>query len=201
MPRAALDGRRRRVLTCETMAAESSGVEETDAFERNHHTARPGAGGGAAAGLAATVPAEVRSQAAARGEPLRVGVMTDLSGPFAGAGSQPLWWGAEVDDRDVQRARRRGRPPGAGGDGRQPEPHGDRHQRGGTSARAGAGGGGDRHLFLRPRGAAGAALRAGAEDHVDHQRHLRSRCSRTRTSATCSARRSTPTSTAKAPSR
>ncbi len=50
---------------------------------------------GAAAGLAAAVPAQVRSQAA-RGEPLRVGVMTDLSGPFAGAGSQPLFWGAEV---------------------------------------------------------------------------------------------------------
>jgi branched-chain amino acid transport system substrate-binding protein len=50
---------------------------------------------GAAASLAATVPAQVRAQAA-RGEPLRVGVMTDLSGPFAGAGSQPLFWGAEV---------------------------------------------------------------------------------------------------------
>ena len=50
---------------------------------------------GAGAGLAAAVPAQVRSQAA-RGEPLRVGVMTDLSGPFAGAGSQPLFWGAEV---------------------------------------------------------------------------------------------------------
>jgi branched-chain amino acid transport system substrate-binding protein len=50
---------------------------------------------GVAAGLAATVPAQARAQAV-RGEPLRVGVMTDLSGPFAGAGSQPLFWGAEV---------------------------------------------------------------------------------------------------------
>src|SRR5919202_1718760 len=50
---------------------------------------------GAAAGLATAAPAQVRSQAA-RGEPLRVGLMTDLSGPFAGAGSQPLFWGAEV---------------------------------------------------------------------------------------------------------
>ena len=50
---------------------------------------------GAAAGLAATVPAQARAQGA-RVEPLRVGVMTDLSGPFAGAGSQPLFWGAEV---------------------------------------------------------------------------------------------------------
>ena len=51
---------------------------------------------GAGLGLAATVPAQVRAQGAARGEPLRVGVMTDLSGPFAGAGSLPLFWGAEV---------------------------------------------------------------------------------------------------------
>ncbi|MBX6746767.1 MAG: ABC transporter substrate-binding protein, partial [Acetobacteraceae bacterium] len=50
---------------------------------------------GAGLGLA-TVPAQVRAQGAARGEPLRVGVMTDLSGPFAGAGSLPLFWGAEV---------------------------------------------------------------------------------------------------------
>ena len=50
---------------------------------------------GLAAGLSASVPAQARAQAA-RGEPLRVGVMTDLSGPFAGAGSQPLFWGAEV---------------------------------------------------------------------------------------------------------
>ncbi|GGG29617.1 ABC transporter ATP-binding protein [Caldovatus sediminis] len=53
---------------------------------------------GAAGALAATVPATARAQQSgpARGEPLRVGVMTDLSGPFAGAGSQPLFWGAEV---------------------------------------------------------------------------------------------------------
>ncbi|MBW8270853.1 ABC transporter substrate-binding protein [Caldovatus aquaticus] len=51
---------------------------------------------GAAGALAATVPASPRAQGPARGEPLRVGVMTDLSGPFAGAGSQPLFWGAEV---------------------------------------------------------------------------------------------------------
>ncbi len=47
---------------------------------------------GAGAALVASVPASVRSQSG----PLRVGVMTDLSGPFAGAGSQPLFWGAEV---------------------------------------------------------------------------------------------------------
>ena len=47
-------------------------------------------------GLAASVPAQVRAQAPARGEPLRIGLMTDLSGPFAGAGSQPLFWGSEV---------------------------------------------------------------------------------------------------------
>jgi len=53
---------------------------------------------GAGLGLAATVPAEARAQTApARGgDPLRVGVMTDLSGPFAGAGSVPLFQGAEV---------------------------------------------------------------------------------------------------------
>src|SRR3712207_9354943 len=53
---------------------------------------------GTAAGLAAAVPAQARAQQAARagGDPLRVGVMADLSGPFAGAGSQPLFWGAEV---------------------------------------------------------------------------------------------------------
>ena len=47
---------------------------------------------------ALTLPASVaRAQGPARGgDPLRVGVMTDLSGPFAGAGSQPLFWGAEV---------------------------------------------------------------------------------------------------------
>ncbi|WP_043337902.1 ABC transporter substrate-binding protein [Belnapia moabensis] len=50
------------------------------------------------AGAALTIPASVaRAQGPARGgDPLRVGVMTDLSGPFAGAGSQPLFWGAEV---------------------------------------------------------------------------------------------------------
>jgi branched-chain amino acid transport system substrate-binding protein len=52
--------------------------------------------GAAAAGLAATVPAQVRAQGAARGEPLRVGVMYDLSGPFAGAGSQAGFWGSEI---------------------------------------------------------------------------------------------------------
>jgi branched-chain amino acid transport system substrate-binding protein len=52
---------------------------------------------GAALGLAATVPAQARAQgAAAGGPPLRIGLMTDLSGPFAGAGSQPLFWGSEV---------------------------------------------------------------------------------------------------------
>ncbi len=53
---------------------------------------------GAGLGLAATVPAMPKgwAQTPASGEPLRVGVMTDLSGPFAGAGSQPLFWGAEV---------------------------------------------------------------------------------------------------------
>ncbi|RYJ01118.1 MAG: ABC transporter substrate-binding protein, partial [Acetobacteraceae bacterium] len=54
----------------------------------------------AGAGLAGalTLPAAVaRAQGPARGgDPLRIGVMTDLSGPFAGAGSQPLFWGAEV---------------------------------------------------------------------------------------------------------
>jgi branched-chain amino acid transport system substrate-binding protein len=47
---------------------------------------------GAGAALAATVPATARSQSG----PLRVGILTDLSGPFAGAGSQPLFWGGEV---------------------------------------------------------------------------------------------------------
>ncbi|MBX6746763.1 MAG: ABC transporter substrate-binding protein, partial [Acetobacteraceae bacterium] len=65
-------------------------------METNRSTRRGLLQAGAALGLAATVPAQVRAQGAARGEPLRVGVMTDLSGPFAGAGSQPLFWGAEV---------------------------------------------------------------------------------------------------------
>lgn len=49
-------------------------------------------------GLAATVPAMPKgwAQAPASGAPLRVGVMADLSGPFAGAGSIPLFQGAEV---------------------------------------------------------------------------------------------------------
>jgi len=53
---------------------------------------------GAGLGLAATVPATARAQTApARGgDPLRVGILTDLSGPFAGAGSVPLFQGAEV---------------------------------------------------------------------------------------------------------
>ncbi len=53
---------------------------------------------GAGLGLAAAVPASARAQASgpARGEPIRIGLMTDLSGPFAGAGSQPLFWGSEV---------------------------------------------------------------------------------------------------------
>jgi branched-chain amino acid transport system substrate-binding protein len=52
----------------------------------------------AGAGLALTLPATARAQQgpARGGDPLRVGVMTDLSGPFAGAGSQPLFQGAEV---------------------------------------------------------------------------------------------------------
>lgn len=49
---------------------------------------------GAGLGLAAAIPAQARAQS--RGEPLRIGLMTDLSGPFAGAGSQPLFWGSEV---------------------------------------------------------------------------------------------------------
>jgi branched-chain amino acid transport system substrate-binding protein len=53
---------------------------------------------GAGLGLAASVPATVRAQTgpARGGDPLRVGVLTDLSGPFAGAGSVPLFNGAEV---------------------------------------------------------------------------------------------------------
>jgi branched-chain amino acid transport system substrate-binding protein len=53
---------------------------------------------GAGLGLAATVPAIARAQTgpARGGDPLRIGVMTDLSGPFAGAGSVPLFQGAEV---------------------------------------------------------------------------------------------------------
>ncbi|MCB4822242.1 ABC transporter substrate-binding protein [Roseicella aerolata] len=53
---------------------------------------------GAGLGLAATVPATARAQTgpARGGDPLRIGVMTDLSGPFAGAGSVPLFQGAEV---------------------------------------------------------------------------------------------------------
>ncbi|MCO6415029.1 ABC transporter substrate-binding protein [Siccirubricoccus sp. KC 17139] len=49
--------------------------------------------GGAGLGLAASLPAQPRAQGR---DPLRVGVMTDLSGPFAGAGSQPLFWGMET---------------------------------------------------------------------------------------------------------
>src|SRR3954471_7840334 len=48
---------------------------------------------GAGLGLAASVPAQLIAQGR---DPLRVGVMTDLSGPFAGAGSQPLFWGMET---------------------------------------------------------------------------------------------------------
>jgi branched-chain amino acid transport system substrate-binding protein len=52
---------------------------------------------GAGLGLAATVPAQISAQGRDQGrDPLRVGVMTDLSGPFAGAGSQPLFWGMET---------------------------------------------------------------------------------------------------------
>ncbi len=47
---------------------------------------------GAGAAFAATVPATARSQSG----PVRLGIMTDLSGPFAGAGSQPLFWGGEL---------------------------------------------------------------------------------------------------------
>jgi branched-chain amino acid transport system substrate-binding protein len=51
-------------------------------------------------GLAATVPATAWAQTApataSTGDALRVGVLTDLSGPFAGAGSVPLFQGAEV---------------------------------------------------------------------------------------------------------
>ena len=47
---------------------------------------------GAGVALAASVPATARAQ----GGPLRLGIMTDLSGPFAGAGSQPLFWGGEL---------------------------------------------------------------------------------------------------------
>jgi len=50
---------------------------------------------GAGIGLAASLPAQPRAQSGGGG-PLRVGLMTDLSGPFAGAGSQPLFWGSEV---------------------------------------------------------------------------------------------------------
>lgn len=46
----------------------------------------------AAAAAAAMVPATARSQSG----PLRLGILTDLSGPFAGAGSQPLFWGGEL---------------------------------------------------------------------------------------------------------
>ncbi|HYZ33280.1 MAG TPA: ABC transporter substrate-binding protein, partial [Crenalkalicoccus sp.] len=49
----------------------------------------------ASMGLAATVPAASRAQGAG-GPPLRVGILTDLSGPFAGAGSQPLFWGGQM---------------------------------------------------------------------------------------------------------
>ncbi|WP_149540323.1 ABC transporter substrate-binding protein [Siccirubricoccus phaeus] len=48
---------------------------------------------GAGLGLAASLPAQPRAQGR---DPLRIGVMTDLSGPFAGAGSQPLFWGMET---------------------------------------------------------------------------------------------------------
>ncbi len=52
--------------------------------------------GSAGTALATTLPGTVWAQAPARNEPLRIGVMTDLSGPFAGAGSTPLFQGAEV---------------------------------------------------------------------------------------------------------
>ena len=53
---------------------------------------------GAGLSLAASVPASARAQTApARGgDPLRVGILTDLSGPFAGAGSVPLFQGGEL---------------------------------------------------------------------------------------------------------
>ena len=53
---------------------------------------------GAGIGLAATVPAEARAQTAPAkgGDPLRIGILTDLSGPFAGAGSVPLFQGGEL---------------------------------------------------------------------------------------------------------
>jgi len=53
---------------------------------------------GAGLGLAATVPAMPKgwAQSPASGDPLRVGLMYDLSGPFAGAGSVPLFHGSEI---------------------------------------------------------------------------------------------------------
>lgn len=53
---------------------------------------------GAGLGLAASVPATARAQTspARGGDPLRVGILTDLSGPFAGAGSVPLFQGGEL---------------------------------------------------------------------------------------------------------
>jgi branched-chain amino acid transport system substrate-binding protein len=51
---------------------------------------------GAGLGLAASLPAQPRAQGRASGDPFRIGVMWDLSGPFAGAGSQPCFWGTEI---------------------------------------------------------------------------------------------------------
>ena len=65
-------------------------------MDTNEATRRGFMRAGAALCLGATVPAQARAQGSASGPPLRVGLMTDLSGPFAGAGSQPLFWGAEV---------------------------------------------------------------------------------------------------------
>ena len=102
---------------------------------------------------------------------IKIGVIFDLTGPFAGGGSELQYIGAKIMLDQLRQGRRRGLQ-GRGGLCRRPEQARRRDQRGGAPARAGKG----RHaaglLLLGAVRAGGRARRAAEEVHVDHHLHF-----------------------------
>ena len=148
-------------------------------------------------GLGVASLALLTSGALAQTKQIKIGLIFDQTGPFAGGGSVAASLGSKIRHRDDERAgRRRGlqdRPDLR----RRPVESRYRHQRGRAAAQRAEGRHADGRLLDRPSAFRCRQGRCRQEVLVGDGVHLVGRVSRTRTSSTSSAVTSTPISSAR----
>ncbi len=134
-------------------------------------TLRGLAGRACGAMLAALLVAPVAVRADEPDKVLKIGVVYDLTGPFAGGGSELQYLGAKIIIDWFNAAWRHRRLQGRADLRRRAEQARCRDQRGRPPDRAGEGRHAARLLLLRRVRAGGGARRAVQEIHVDHHLH------------------------------